>query len=96
MFILAGLLALYGFVCFRTGDPDILPYRGRTASKGWKTANHVKTVGKIVMLVACAPILSGIIGLIITPETSPWPVLGTLIGGIVAAIIVGVKLWGKK
>ena len=58
MFIFAGVLVLYGLLCIRTGDPNLLSLRGRKAAK--RTREHVRNVGKTVVLVACAPLLSGI------------------------------------
>lgn len=96
MFIFAGLLILYGLLLVRTGNYHYLPYRGRTAAKGWDTKAHVRLVGKIVMLAACAPLLSGIVGLIIHPDDSPWPVLVVLILAGAAAIWLGVNIWKKE
>ena len=86
MFIFAALLFLYGFLLFRTGNYHYLPIRGRTAAKNWSSKEHVRLVGKIVMLVGCAPLLSGIVGLIIPPDRTPWPVLIVLIVSGIAAI----------
>lgn len=93
MFVFAAALLLYGLLLFRTGNYRFLPYRGRTAAKNWSSKDYVRLVGKIVMLVGCAPLLSGITGLIAPPDTTPWPVLIVLIAGTAGAIWLGVRIW---
>ena len=88
--ILGGLLLTYGLLCIRTGNPELLPYRKKTAEREWKINNHVRSVGKIVVLTAAAPFISAIIGLFVPPSVSPWPVLISLFGGMGVAILFGV------
>ena len=88
MFIFGGVLFLYGLLCYKKKDYHLLPYRGRTAPKGWNTKAHVEKVGKIVMMIAAAPILSAIAGLIWPETIVPFIVL---IVAFVALIWVGVK-----
>lgn len=95
-FLLGGMLIAYGITFIRSVPLPYYRSANRSQNKGWKRKNHVRNVGKILLLTASAPFISGIIGLFITPEVSPWPVVISLFGGMGAALLFGKAHWGRK
>ena len=67
MFVFGGLLLLYSLVLMKRQNYHDLPYRGRTAAKGWNTKEHVRKIGVIVFCMSFAPILSAVCALLFEP-----------------------------
>ena len=79
LFIYAGLLAL-------TKDYKMLPFRSRQSVKPKDSREYACKLAKVIVLVAVAPLLSGLLGF--------WNItvaVAVLIGGIVGAIWIGAR-----
>ena len=83
-------LFLYALILFRSGNPGLIA-RDKTAKMKNGRA-YAKQFAKVIALVAAAPFIAGITGLI---SGSGKIVFRILVGGAVLAIAVGIDLMKK-
>ena len=82
------MLILYGFVLLISGDVRELPYRRRYAAKMKNKQAYVRQIGKFVLVIGSAFLLSGAVGFISQNYTAAAIVL---VVALVAAIVFCVK-----
>ena len=92
MFIFGGALLFYALLMMITGNVRLLPYHVRDKAKMEHPKQYIKNVGKIIALVALAPVLSGACGYIGHLNNTPVP-MAVLIGLAVIFIIIGTKIF---
>ena len=87
MGIFAGALLLYSGLMALTKDYKMLPYRARTSVKPKNPKRYMTQLAKAIVLVACSPALSALVGL--------WNMVAALfvlIGAGVLFIWLGTKI----
>ena len=91
--VFALCLLLYAGILFILKDVDLIPksYMAKISDKKL----YAKRFAILIALISMAPLLSGIIALFGKIEIMIIPALIVLIGGIIAAIIIGVKIMPK-
>ena len=89
MFIFSGALLLYAGLVAVFGVTLILRH---WAAEIKDEKAYARRFAKILALTALAPALSGVVGLLVDMEQSPFLPLLTLLLGIIAAIWLGVRL----
>lgn len=92
--VFALCLLLYAGILFILKDVDLIPksYMAKISDKKL----YAKMFAILIALISMAPLLSGIIALFGKIEIMIIPALIVLIGGIIAAIIIGVKIMPKE
>ena len=90
MTIIFGIcLLLYAGILFIFKDVDLIPksYMAKISDKKL----YAKRFAILIAMIAAAPILSGIIALFGKIEIMIIPALIVLVGGFIAAIVIGIK-----
>lgn len=91
MGIFGTLILLYGLIVFLSGDIELVPKNWSSKISDKKL--YARQFGKVIMLVATAPILSAIVALF--SSFMMIPAIIVLVGGIAGGIAIGVKLMPK-
>ena len=92
MWVFSGGLFLYALVLFIFKDTELIPKSDKAKITDKKT--YAKQFAKVIALVALAPMLSGIVGFL--GGFFMIPAVIVLIGGVIAAIIIGIKIMPKE
>ena len=95
MFILAGALLFYALL-LQTGDVGLIPYRTRHSLPKSGTKAHIRLIGRILAVVAAAPLLSGVVGLFTDPEVTVIPQILLPLIGFPFFIWLGIRLFYQK
>ena len=93
MFCFAGALLLYAGLIAMGNTGLILRYQFARVKDRRK---YARQFGKILALVALAPLLSGVVALLGDAERMFLPAMGTLVAGTALAIAMGVKLMNDE
>ncbi len=93
MFLFAGGMLLYAALLGATKDYKLIMRYWVTKPKDKRA--YAAQFAKLIALVACAPALSGIVGLFGDSDGIVWIALAVLFAGLVAAIAFGVRLMRK-
>ncbi len=90
MFCFSGALLLYATLIAVTKDYKMIPRNWAAKPKDPK--EYASRFAKIIALVAAAPLLSGIVALFGDEGWIMAAAVAALIGGIIAAAVIGVRL----
>ena len=92
MAVVAGALLLYALL-LQTGDKGAIPYRSRHTLPTKDTKGYIKRLGKILAVVALAPLVSALAGLIVDPEITVIPHILAPVIGFPLCLWLGIKLF---
>ncbi len=95
MFVVAGALLLYALL-LQTGDAGLVPYRTQHSLPKSGRKQYVRMLGRVLAVVAAAPLISGAVGLFLDPETTTLPQFLIPLIGFPFFIWLGIKLFYKK
>ena len=93
MFAFSVALLIYAAI-LRGGDIRMIPRHQHAKVKDPK--EYTRQFSAVTAICAAAPLASGIMGLIVDPDTNAIPAIAVLIVGLVVCIIVSVKLLKKR
>lgn len=85
------VLLIYGLIVFLSGDIMLVPRNW--AAKMTDKKRYAKQLGKVVMIVSSAPLLSALVALFGSLMIIPAVIV--LIGGIAGGIAIGIRIMPK-